>query len=639
MLFEKITYQDDFPINVTIASLEEYPVHYHQDIEFIYVLKGRISLKNGYCIYTLREGDIFVNAGHEIHSMYSVDDAEKNVVALIQISTRYFSQYFPDLGKACYRTYSKRSTNPKLDHLREIMLQIILKYNIRSFNYKHECIRLMKDVIEYLDRYFNLFTFEGDTVINAESMDQITTDRLSRIINYIYQNYAEKIKLEELADMEHLSMFYVSHIIKNCTGMSFREFLCFARVERSEILLLDTNQKVSQIAKAVGFSTTAYYEKYFIQWYKRTPEEHRQYYQPLVKSDTRQEKLVPTAPTAAIHLIKNKLSALNAQENNTSISRVSLEVNISKKDRLTASYRFPLLRQILDLQVTLDDFKVLGTDLPYTLKKLRPGRVSLLQSPKDDPGDVNNLYTLLTNLGFVVRKSPVNADARQIISFGNDTVAYPINLLNETFYNNRLELPARLRDPAAESGILRGYPAMLTSSGIRKPSYYAYLLLSRLTGQIIARGKYYCVIRATGASGRYFIVTYHYNDDIYNMCKNSTSIYQAKNIFDSFNDEIDALFKISLPAGVYSIMKYRFTQTNNIFSYYSSMNFSDDVNLWKDFKDIIPTGPLLDVYQEEIKDTLHLSFSMRGAGVQLAAVSPVFPAETDSRDGGEVHHE
>lgn len=86
MLFEKITYQDDFPINVTIASLEEYPVHYHQDIEFIYVLKGRISLKNGYCIYTLREGDIFVNAGHEIHSMYSVDDAEKNVVALIQIT-------------------------------------------------------------------------------------------------------------------------------------------------------------------------------------------------------------------------------------------------------------------------------------------------------------------------------------------------------------------------------------------------------------------------------------------------------------------------------------------------------------------------------------------------------------------------
>ena len=48
MLFEKITYQDDFPINITIASIEEYPLHYHQAIEFVYVLKGEVTLKNGY---------------------------------------------------------------------------------------------------------------------------------------------------------------------------------------------------------------------------------------------------------------------------------------------------------------------------------------------------------------------------------------------------------------------------------------------------------------------------------------------------------------------------------------------------------------------------------------------------------------
>lgn len=252
MLFEKLSYQDDFPINITIASIEEYPIHFHQDIEFLYVLKGKIDLKNGYCVYTLHEGDIFVNAGQEVHSMQSVDD-EENIVALIQISTRYFSQYFPNLGKACYRTYSKKATNSRLDTLREMLLQIILQYNIRSFNYKNECIRLMKEVIDCLDRYFNLFAFEGDMAINMESVDQISIDRISRIINYIYQNYSEKIRLEELASMEHLSMFYVSHIIKNCTGKNFREFLCFARAERSEILLLDTNKRSARSPKKLAF--------------------------------------------------------------------------------------------------------------------------------------------------------------------------------------------------------------------------------------------------------------------------------------------------------------------------------------------------------------------------------------------------
>ncbi|MBO5122716.1 MAG: cupin domain-containing protein, partial [Oscillospiraceae bacterium] len=102
MLLERLTYADDFPININIARLVEDPLHYHLDIEFLYVLKGEILLKNGYCQYHLQEGDIFTNAGHEVHGMKAL--TEDNVVATIQISTHYFSQYFPDLSKACYRT-------------------------------------------------------------------------------------------------------------------------------------------------------------------------------------------------------------------------------------------------------------------------------------------------------------------------------------------------------------------------------------------------------------------------------------------------------------------------------------------------------------------------------------------------------
>ncbi len=29
-----------FPINIRIVKVTEYPVHYHQDVEIIYVLKG-----------------------------------------------------------------------------------------------------------------------------------------------------------------------------------------------------------------------------------------------------------------------------------------------------------------------------------------------------------------------------------------------------------------------------------------------------------------------------------------------------------------------------------------------------------------------------------------------------------------------
>ena len=255
MLFEKITYQDDFPLKITIANIKEYPIHYHQDTEFVLVLKGEIALKNGYCTYTLKEGDIFTNSGHEVHSLTST--GEDNVVAVIQISTHYFSQYFPNLTKACYRTYTNKGQDKKHDTLREKLLEILLQYSIKGFNYKSECTYMMVDVIKYIDKYFNLFAFEGDVVVNFESGNQITIDRVSRIIGYIYEFHSDQITLNDLADMEHLSTFYLSHIIKNYTGMNFREFLCFARVEWSEIDLLETNKKISRIARDVGFSTTS----------------------------------------------------------------------------------------------------------------------------------------------------------------------------------------------------------------------------------------------------------------------------------------------------------------------------------------------------------------------------------------------
>jgi len=113
--------------------------------------------------------------------------------------------------------------------------------------------------------------------------------------------------------MEHLSTFHLSHLIRRYTGMSFRDFLCFARVERSEIPLLDTNKKISQISKEVGFSTTAYYEKFFCKWYGHSPQVHRDSYQPLVMSIVNPEQLDDCPISHAIKSISGMLYGLGAE--------------------------------------------------------------------------------------------------------------------------------------------------------------------------------------------------------------------------------------------------------------------------------------------------------------------------------------
>lgn len=627
MLFEKITYQDDFPINITIASIDEYPLHYHQDIEFVYVLKGEITLKNGYCFYTLKEGDIFTNAGHEVHSLTSSDS--ENIVALIQISTHYFSQYFPALSKACYRTYSNKPTTKRHDNLREKLLQILLAYSIKSFNYKSECTYLIVDIIKYLDKFFNLFAFENDVVINFEGSDQITTERISRIITYIYQYYAEKITLEDLAEMEHLSVFYISHIIKNCTGMSFRDFLCFARVEWSEIQLLDTNKKISQIAHDVGFSTTAYYEKYFYKWFKRTPEEHRKHFQPLVKSEFRTERIRLLPENKVVSLIKTTLSSLNSQQNSSSVvNNLKLEINVNKNAQALA-----LLDCKLNVQITSEDFRIMKFELFHALEKLHPATVTILTYPNDSSSEIGRLRTMLTEDGFSVVLKAVS-HIRPFISYGHDTLASPIYTLSKLFHASDSQVTLLLRDSAGtdstDARILNAYPALLSASGIRKSSYHIYRFLSALHGDIICWGKHYFVVRIDDKVANSFAVfAYNYNNDIPNLCQKDTTLHQARSVLSEFKDEIDISFNLNLPTGIYTVMKYTMDRSCDLFTHLSSLDFPDAFNSLHALNEIVPTEPYLEVYQEDVRTGFHINFTMKGVGIQLAIISPKGDSKND----------
>ena len=47
MLKEKIFYKDELPVNVITANIKEYPIHFHDDMEVVYVLEGSLILRNG----------------------------------------------------------------------------------------------------------------------------------------------------------------------------------------------------------------------------------------------------------------------------------------------------------------------------------------------------------------------------------------------------------------------------------------------------------------------------------------------------------------------------------------------------------------------------------------------------------------
>ena len=278
MLKEKIFYKEDLPVNVITANIKEYPIHFHDDMEVVYVLEGSLILRNGYYTYTLKQGDIYILNDREMHSFEQ--NGEENMVMLLQLDLAYFSRYYDNLKNSFFVTDMEGDSNESLEVLRNILARIMMEILQKGYGYQHKVIESTHNLLACLISDFQYFVMEDGKFKNdtRNKGNKILTGRLNRITDYMYDNFARKLTLSEIAERENLSIYYLSHIIKEATGLSFQDLLSYIRVEESEKLLLGTSKKIGAIAEETGFSAVRYYIKHFEHWFGMHPVEYRKKY-------------------------------------------------------------------------------------------------------------------------------------------------------------------------------------------------------------------------------------------------------------------------------------------------------------------------------------------------------------------------
>lgn len=612
MLAEKIAYSNDFPINIRIGTVKEDPIHFQPDIELVFVLKGEVRLKNGCFTYLLKQGDIFTNNGNEVHAVYGTEN--ENITALIQFSTKYYSQFFPDLARSCYRSFCPDDFRPEKDRLKHILLTLLLNYLKKSLNYKQECAELGVELIGCLNQYFNLFSFDGSTIINAPNDDPVQIERISRIISRVYADHAKKLSLEGIAEEEHLSVYYLSHLIHDFVGLNFREFLCFARVELSERLLLRPDYKISAIARDVGFSTTAYYEKYFQRWFGMSPEEHREKYISMVKSASRKEKWDDEPVANAIFLVRRLLSGLEARtKNDRKISGLKLDEIIDVRARPVKK-----VRPEIYLTITLQDYETMKHRLFHKLDMVVPKILYLEQTPDDDPDSLLELKDMLHRYGYVFRER-TSVELGGSESYGQDSIAMLPHILTHGILGNS---PIRMHfsDPGSDRNLqLQGFSGMHTSCGMPKPSFYACSILSKMHGDLLNWSANHAVIRAGDV---YYVAVFNYDDETERICNGMSSLHETEDVVNQFRQKLDINVTLSHLNGKYTVTKYIHTGQDSIFDLLSKMEFPENYTPLSDLGLEYYTAPRMDVFTETVERSLMVNFSLEELGAIIAVIEP-----------------
>ncbi len=268
---EYISYLSDLPINISFCSVKNYPIHWQDAIEIIYVLKGSINVTIDTDTMVLKENNIEIVNMDEAHRLYSNED---NRVLIFHIDPDFFEKYYNDMKNMFFYTNSEERNSQKGEAYEELrtFLAIILCETIQKKDDYDEYIeKSLIDLLYHLINNFNyLIYYQEELKDNEEQLE-----RYHRISKYIYNNYNNNITLQDIADKEFLSTNYLSHEIKYATGYSFTDLINLTRVQESLKLLLDTDMTLSEISEEVGFSHTRYLNKHFKLNFKMTPLQFR----------------------------------------------------------------------------------------------------------------------------------------------------------------------------------------------------------------------------------------------------------------------------------------------------------------------------------------------------------------------------
>ena len=275
---EIISYDETgIPIYIREGYLSLYPnyrelCHWHEDIEFIYVLEGKMNYYVNGKVILLKSGEsVMINSG-QLHYGYSTTKEECRFYCVL------LHPSLITMNKSLYEKFVEPVTkNQGMDYLvfdREEAAGEILKemYRLKmcqSVTYELEVIqlfhRLWKNIYEIAVTKYEDVKQPVDHELQAQR----------QMVSFIYCNYSAGILLDDIAAAGKVCRSKCCQIFKKYAGESPMDFVNEYRLEVSCQMLLATDLNITEICIACGFNHSSYFSKMFKEKYGCTPKEYR----------------------------------------------------------------------------------------------------------------------------------------------------------------------------------------------------------------------------------------------------------------------------------------------------------------------------------------------------------------------------
>ena len=183
---------------------------------------------------------------------------------------------------------------PEMDGLKMIAglksefpnMQLIILTGYREFEYARQAIELgvsrfllkpskMNELYEAVEAVTTRLKQLGSAPGLQESVSDEERDTeelydneansfiVKNALEYIRDNYQEKLRLSDVADQVYVSQWHLSKLLNGHLGQTFYDLLNAERMRRAKELLENPALRISEIAERVGYADTAHFSRVF----------------------------------------------------------------------------------------------------------------------------------------------------------------------------------------------------------------------------------------------------------------------------------------------------------------------------------------------------------------------------------------
>ncbi len=255
-----------------------FPMHWHDEMEIVYVEDGEYIESVDFEEYHVQKGDIVLVNPSVLHSFHQLDNRRTvfrsvifNMHLLTGNSTDACSiKYFvPFMEKSYICPVVISSDHPRYYEIRNKVQNMISVYDEKGDCFE---IRLKAEVYGL---FYELFRYVFVSDAGDPSIKDSTTKNIKVIIDYINENYMNNITIDELADTVNLSKHYFMRFFKKHMGMTCIEYINNYRLNIASNLLLTTRVQITEVAASIGITNLSYFNRIFKKKFHMTPKEYR----------------------------------------------------------------------------------------------------------------------------------------------------------------------------------------------------------------------------------------------------------------------------------------------------------------------------------------------------------------------------